>query len=126
VTRVTAGGCAAAALSASLEEIGTHVLLLRSTLITHAGIEDAVLRPAIERHLPKPAGPTDHQVIDAGFSSVLEAGNADDARQLLPAAIATTRKHFEKEEKIVFGTAERELPEEAQERLGAEWAARRL
>jgi hemerythrin-like domain-containing protein len=39
--------------------------------------------------------------------------------------MATTRKHFEKEEKTIFVIAERELTQQEQERLGAEWAARR-
>jgi hemerythrin-like domain-containing protein len=118
--------------SATLDAIRVQAQFLRSTLVSHAAIEDTVLRPAIERHLPKPAlnpdgsaGPTDHEVIEVGLRAVIEAPDTERARLLLLDTVAKTRKHFAKEEKLIFGIAERELSDEAQNRLGAEWAARR-
>jgi hemerythrin-like domain-containing protein len=117
---------------ASLEAVKLQAAFLQSTLISHAGIEDVLLRPAIQEHLPAPApnpdgtpGPTDHEVIDAGLRAVLAANDAEGARALLLDTVAKTRKHFHKEEKLIFGIADRELSAEDQERLGAEWAARR-
>jgi hemerythrin-like domain-containing protein len=49
----------------------------------------------------------------------------DEARSLLLETIAFTRKHFRKEETVIFGIAERELSRNLQEQLGAEWATRR-
>jgi hemerythrin-like domain-containing protein len=116
--------------SATLDAIRVQAQFLQSTLVSHAAIEDTVMRPSIERHLPKPAvnpdgsiGLTDHEVIDAGLRAVLNAIDTEAARLLLLETVAKTRKHFEKEERLIFGIAERELTEEAQERLGAEWAA---
>jgi hemerythrin-like domain-containing protein len=118
--------------SASLESIHIQAQLLHSTLATHAGIEDVLLRPAIEQHLlqtaPNPDGTpglTDHQIINAGLEAVLAADTAAEASRLLLDTLAKTRKHFAKEETIIFGIAERELSNETQERLGAEWAASR-
>lgn len=118
--------------SASLDEIRLQAQFLHSTLISHAGIEDAVLRPAIEQYLPprasRPDGslePTDHEIIAAGLGAVLDAADAEAARTLLLDTVAKTRNHFAKEETLIFGIAERELTQDAQERLGAEWAARR-
>jgi hypothetical protein len=118
--------------TASLEAIHTQAQLLHSTLATHAHIEDVLLRPAIEQHLLQPApnpdgtpGPTDHQIINAGLEAVLAADTALNANRLLLETVAKTRKHFAKEETIIFGIAERELSVETQNRLGAEWAASR-
>jgi len=116
---------------ATAEQIRLQVALLQSTLISHASIEDAVLRPAIEKHLPQSNHadgkrvPTDHEIIRSGLDEVLATADGEHARHLLLTTIAATRKHFEKEEKIIFAIAERELTEQEQKRLGAEWAARR-
>ena len=59
------------------------------------------------------------------FWDVLTTADCKQARRLLLDTMATTRKHFEKEEKTIFVIAERELTQQEQERLGAEWAARR-
>jgi hypothetical protein len=112
--------------SAGLEELKVRASCLRSTLTTHAGLEDELLRPVILPYLPKPgSGPTDHEVIDAGLAEVLMAADAEDARQALLDTVAKTRKHFLKEETMIFGIAERELTEAHREKLGAEWARRR-
>jgi len=118
--------------AAGLPELKLRAAFLQSTLSTHAAIEDAVLRPLIQRYLPQPppaadgeVPATDHQVIDAGLARVLAAGTVEEARGALLDTVAKTRRHFEKEETLIFGIAERELSAEVQERLGAEWAARR-
>jgi hypothetical protein len=120
------------ASSARLEDLEIQASLLQSTLISHADIEDALLRPVIQQYLPQPApapggktAATDHEVIAAGLQQVLAARNADEARRVLLDTVAKTRKHFLKEETIVFGIAGRELSLQSQERLGAEWARRR-
>lgn len=111
-----------AAPSADVDAIRLQAALLQSALISHAGLEDTLLRPAIEEHLPKSDGPTDHQVIGAGLRSVIEAQDAAEARRLLLDVIAQTRKHFAKEEAVIFGIAARELAAEDQEQLGDRWA----
>jgi hemerythrin-like domain-containing protein len=118
--------------AAGLDIIKAQASLLESTLISHANIEDALLRPAIQEHLPPLArnadstlAPTDHEVIGAGVRAVVAAQTVGDARRLLLDTLHKTRKHFAKEEQVIFRIADRELTEEVQNRLGAEWAARR-
>lgn len=112
--------------SAGLEELKVRASCLRSTLTTHADLEDELLKPVILPYLPKTAcGPTDHEVIDAGLAEVLIAADAEAARRALLDTVAHTRKHFHKEETIIFGIAERKLTEAHREELGAEWARRR-
>jgi hemerythrin-like domain-containing protein len=111
---------------APLEELRMRITCLKSILISHAELEESVLRPAIERYLPSPAtsGPTDHDIIRTGLDQVMQAAE-DEARSLLLETMAFTRKHFRKEETVIFGIAERELSRNLQEQLGAEWATRR-
>ena len=120
------------ASSAGLEELKVRASCLRSTLTSHAEIEDELLRPAIQQYLPQPVAAsdgtivaTDHEVIGAGLSRVLASAEAGEARQLLLDTVAKTRKHFLKEETIIFGIAARELSQQFQEELGAQWARRR-
>jgi len=47
------------------------------------------------------------------------------ARKLLFSAVTASRKHFDKEERIVFPMAERTLKLATLEALGAEWMKRR-
>jgi hemerythrin-like domain-containing protein len=55
----------------------------------------------------------------------MEAADAKEARRRLTDTLAMTRKHFEKEEEIIFAIADRELSEGLQHDLGAKWAASR-
>jgi hemerythrin-like domain-containing protein len=103
----------------------TRAACLHSALITHAAIEDAVLRPAIQKFLPPPPSQTDHEVIEQALLRVMSATDRDEAMRLLRDALARTRKHFHKEETVIFPLAERELSADELDRLGDEWAARR-
>jgi hemerythrin-like domain-containing protein len=122
----------ATASSAGIDELRMRVHCLRSILISHAELEETVLRPAIASYLPRPAlapdgspAATDHDIIRAGLSRVLDTAGEDETRRLLLETIAFTRRHFRKEETVMFGIAERELSRDLQDQLGAEWAARR-
>jgi hypothetical protein len=117
---------------ASLEEIRTLTACLDSVLISHADIEDQILRPPIEAYLPTPApkpdgspGPTDHQVIREWLTRAATAADVTTARAFLLQTIQDTLKHFEKEETRIFEIAETHLTPEKQHQLGAEWAHRR-
>jgi hemerythrin-like domain-containing protein len=119
------------AFSADLAELKVRASCLRSTLTSHAGLEEELLRPAIQQYLPHPAPengkpePTDHEVINAGLVRVLRSIELEDARATLLNKVAKTRKHFLKEETVIFQVAERELSNQQQEQLGTEWARRR-
>jgi hypothetical protein len=118
--------------SAALVEIKNGAACLRSALMTHARLEEELLRPAILPFLPPaPTGPdgkplpTDHEVIETGLEQVLACGELQPARQLMLDTLAKTRTHFHKEETVLFPIAERELTAETQRQLGVEWARRR-
>jgi hypothetical protein len=120
------------ASSADLRELKIQASILHSVLISHADLEDELLRPVILQHLPQPApaangsaAPTDHQIIGAGLGEVLAAVEVEKARRLLLDTVVKTRKHFLKEETIIFPIARRELSHQRQDELGAEWARRR-
>jgi hypothetical protein len=99
--------------------------VLGSTLLSHADLEDALLRPEISHLLPSSHGPSDHEVIRGGLGKVMAAIDENDARTTLVETLALTRKHFLKEESSIFAIACRELPIARQEEIGAEWARRR-
>ena len=61
-------------------------------------------------------------MIGAGLDRVLAACAAEEARAALLETVGKTRKHFHKEESIIFSIAERELTDELQEQLGADGA----
>lgn len=120
------------ASTAGLAEIKAQARFLEATLISHADIEDELLRPLVLPYLPKPEPgpdgsipPTDHQVIHAGLTSVADAADVEAARQRLKDTVAATRKHFRKEERIIFPIADSHLPAEQLRELGAQWAVLR-
>jgi len=84
-----------------------HAALLESTLISHADLEDALLRPEIQPYVPLTPGPTDHEQIRAGLKRVGAAVSGDEARRCLLGILAQTRAHFWKEESIAFVFARR-------------------
>jgi hemerythrin-like domain-containing protein len=55
----------------------------------------------------------------------LEAKRLDVARTLLLKAVSHSRKHFSKEERIVFPMAERVMSGKTLEKLGKAWLERR-
>ncbi len=117
---------------ATIGEVRVLAGCLESVLISHADIEDAILRPPIEEHLPVlppnpdgTPGPTDHQVIRRLLTGALTATSVEEARSFLQQTVTDTYKHFEKEETKIFAIAEREIPEPAHTELGLVWASRR-
>jgi len=112
--------------SGSIEELKLDERMLQATLVSHAEIEETVLRPAIAGFLPAAAGvPTDHDVIRQSLDRVLNDSDDDEVRRVLAETLAFTRKHFRKEETQLFRIARRELSDEAQNTLGRMWATQR-
>jgi hemerythrin-like domain-containing protein len=111
--------------TADLAGIQQQARFLEATLVSHADLEDALLRPEIRQFLPPAEGPTDHELIRAALNSVAAAEDATTAQEILLATVAKTRKHFTKEETIIFPIARREISLERQQQLAEEWATRR-
>lgn len=112
----------ALAQHADLPELKVHAGLLESTLISHADLEDSLLKPEIQQYLSSTPGPTAHEEIRAGLKGVGAAVCADDARRCLLETLAQTRRHFRNEESTAFAFARRKLSFVKQEQLAAEWA----
>lgn len=67
----------------------------------------------------------EHEHIEAALVNVQKARTLKDAKKRLLGAIAASRKHFDKEERIVFPLAERILKAKTLSELGDEWLNRR-
>ena len=66
----------------------------------------------------------EHEQIKATLAKAHKAKTVKDAKKVLLRAIAACRKHFDKEERIVFPMAERILKTKTLTELGAQWLKR--
>lgn len=95
--------------------------LLQSLLEEHADAEVNLVYVALDHTLAE-RGMLDrlyqeHEELDARLQGVQKESNAEAARDLLRAAIAATRAHFEEEERKVFPFIEQVLGSEVLEEL---------
>ena len=112
-----------------LEEIKTVAALLESLLKSHSDTEDELFIGPLE-HCFEQIGQRDaflyeHQEIDGNLRLVQKAKQLKQARRLLLAAVAYSRQHFDKEERIVFPMAERVLKAQTLTELGRQWMKNR-
>jgi len=63
----------------------------------------------------------EHQEIDARLRQAQLAGNLEEARQLLTAALQTTREHFRHEERVAFPLIEQTTSRRRPEGFGHAW-----
>jgi hemerythrin-like domain-containing protein len=113
----------------TLGEVKAVAVLIDKVMAPHSHTEDelfiAPLEHCFDQIGQKETFHDEHEQIEAMLAKVARARNLRDARRLLLAVIAAARKHFEKEERIVFPMAERILKVKTLTRLGAEWMNRR-
>ena len=67
----------------------------------------------------------EHRQIEETLARVQAAKTLKDAKKTLLGAISASRKHFDKEERIVFPMAERVLKSKTLTELGEQWLKRR-
>jgi hemerythrin-like domain-containing protein len=120
---------AAAPRLKTLAEIKSLAALLESMLRAHSDTEDELFIGPLE-HCFDQIGQRDafieeHQEIDGNLKKVQAAKQVRRACQLLVAAVAYSRKHFDKEERIVFPMAERVLKAKTLTALGQTWMEQR-
>ena len=115
----------ALAENAELPEMKLLARVLESSVVSHADLEDALLRPEIRQFLPSTSGPTDHEQIRFGLGRVTGAVDEGEARRWLFETLTMPRRQFKKEESIIFTIARRELSPVRQQELAAEWAQQR-
>jgi hemerythrin-like domain-containing protein len=110
-------------------EVRALAALMESMLKAHSDTEDELFLGPLE-HCFEQIGQRDafleeHQEIDQNLRLVQRATRLKQAQSLLRAAIVHSRKHFDKEERIVFPLAEQVLKEETLAELGRVWTEQR-
>jgi hemerythrin-like domain-containing protein len=120
---------AAAPKLKTLAEVKSLAALMESLLKSHSDTEDEMFIGPLE-HCFEQLGQRDafleeHQEIDISLKNVQLARDLKKARQLLLSAVAYSRRHFDKEERIVFPLAERVLKNKTLTALGQNWVEQR-
>ena len=113
----------------TLAEVKSLAALMESLLKSHSDTEDEMFIGPLE-HCFEQIGQRDafleeHQEIDISLKNVQQTRQFKRARQLLLAAVSYSRKHFDKEERIVFPLAERVLKNKTLTALGQTWTEQR-
>lgn len=113
----------------SLGELKIMASLMESMLRAHSDTEDKLFLGPLE-HCFEQIGQRDqflqeHQEMDGNLQRVQQATRVDMARKLLLAAVAHSRRHFDREERIVFPLAERMLNPKTLTSLGQSWMEQR-
>ena len=120
---------AAAPKLKTLAEVKALATLMEQLLRTHSDTEDELFIGPLE-HCFEQIGQRDalleeHREIDDNLRNVQAAWQLKKARQLLLSAVSYSRKHFDKEERIVFPMAERVLNAKTLTALGQQWMEQR-
>ena len=113
----------------SLAGIQSLASLMETMLEAHSRTEDelfiAPLEHCFEQLGHRETFHQEHHEIDACLRLVRQAKQSRHARQSLLAAVACSRKHFDKEERIVFPMAEKLLKSNTLVKLGSDWMEHR-
>jgi hemerythrin-like domain-containing protein len=113
----------------TLAEVKSLAALMEQLLKEHSDTEDELFIGPLE-HCFEQLGQRDafleeHQEIDEDLKQVQETKDFKKAGQLLLSAVTYSRKHFDKEERIVFPLAERVLNSRTLTALGHSWMEQR-
>jgi len=113
----------------TLGEVKSLAVLVDKVMAPHAKTEDELFIEPLE-HCFEQIGQRDtfhdeHDVIEATLNKVSKARDLKTAKRLLVGVITASRKHFDKEERIVFPLAERVLKADTLKALASEWMRRR-
>src|ERR1043166_987929 len=109
----------------TLAEIKSLAALMESVLDAHSRTEDELfiepLEHCFEQLGHKETFHAEHEQMEATLAKVQKAKTVKEAKKILLGAIAACRKHFDKEERIVFPMAERILKAKTLTDLGTQW-----
>ena len=113
----------------TLGEVKSLALLVDKVMAPHSHTEDELFIEPLE-HCFEQIGHREtfhheHELIDKTLTKVGRARDLKTARKLLVSVITASRKHFDKEERIVFPLAERMMNAKTLAALGCEWMKRR-
>jgi hemerythrin-like domain-containing protein len=113
----------------TLAEVQAVAAMMETLLKTHAGTEDDLflgpLEHCFEQIGQREAFLHEHQEMDGALERVRKATQLEDARKMLLAAVSYSRRHFDKEERIIFPMAERILKKSTLVDLGQVWMDQR-
>jgi len=120
--------CVAGTLK-GIGEIKSLAAVLEVMLKVHSDTEDELFLGPLE-HCFEQIGQRDafieeHQEMDQGLKLVQSAAGVKEAQRLLLAAVRHSRRHFDREERIVFPMAERVLKPKTLLELGQTWLNQR-
>ena len=113
----------------TLSEVKALAAVVDKVHAPHSKTEDDLfiepLEPYFDQMGQRETFHAEHEHIDAALARVQAARTVKEAKKILLNAIAASRKHFDKEERIVFPLAERILKTKTLSGLGQEWLSRR-
>ena len=113
----------------TLAQVQSVAKLMEALLKAHSDTEDDLFMGPLE-HCFEQIGQREsfheeHVEIDENLKMIQKASQLGRAQQLLLAAVGYSRRHFDREERIVFPLAERVLKAETLEALGQTWMDQR-
>ena len=113
----------------SLAEVKALGSVVDKVHAPHSKTEDDLfiepLEPYFDQMGQRDTFHAEHEHIEVSLGKVQKARTLKDAKKILLNAIAASRKHFDKEERIVFPLAERIHKAKTLSALGEEWLHRR-
>ncbi len=113
----------------TLAEVKGLAVVVEKLHAPHSKTEDDLfiepLEPYFDQMGQRETFHDEHEHIEAALAKVGAAKTLKDAKKILLNAIAASRKHFDKEERVVFPLAERILKAKTLNDLGEEWLHRR-
>jgi hemerythrin-like domain-containing protein len=114
----------------TLGEIKAMAGLLEAALTSHAALEDDLLFDGLDPGLDQMGKLEkvrhEHDAICKGLAHVRVSRTRKDAERRLLNVVHLTRKEFDLEDRILFRLAEELLREDTLQKLGKEWAQRRI
>lgn len=113
----------------TLDEVKSFALLVDRVMAPHSKTEDDLFIEPLE-HCFEQIGQNEtfhaeHRHIEEMLACVQKARTLEEGKKILLAAMAASRDHFDKEERIVFPMAERVLKAKTLSVLGTEWLRKR-
>lgn len=113
----------------SLDAARSVVECLAAVVASHAKLEDDLLFPTLEPHLPH-QGPLgvmrrEHEQIEMALDDALNAADVPAVREAVHEVIELCRSHFAKEENVLFPMAEQFVPATILNEICQGWANRR-
>ncbi len=113
----------------TLAEVKALARVMETMLRSHSDTEDDLfigpLEHCFEQIGQRESFHLEHEEIDENLKKVQQATRIRQAQSLLLAAVAYSRRHFDREERVIFPMAERVLNVNTLEELGKVWMQQR-